>query len=197
MVTGFKVLDMNMKELYRYCRQYKIGKLYYPKGEEFPYDENGFYFCKSIEGLNHCYYDCSIKNSRIFEIEADGEIIEQGDEKYVAEKIRFVRELKKEDIYGYFKQNQDKFIRSSCWYVRSAVADMGFGLDILINDKVSEVRSAVARWGYGLEILVGDKSPDVRAAVAEQGYGLEKLLYDESPYVRKAAAEYMHGKKTI
>ncbi len=64
--------------------------------------ENGFHFCETIEELNG--YN-NINSNRIFEIEAYGEIIKSG-EKYVAEKIKFVRKLTKEEINNYFKQNQ-------------------------------------------------------------------------------------------
>lgn len=187
-MKGYKALDMNMKALYKDCMSYEMGRQYSITGEMDPY-ENMFYFCKSIEGLNQCYYDCSLKNSRIFEIEADGKIVEYNDGRYGAEKIRFIKELTSEEIRDYFRQNQNQLIRNTSWYVRSAVADMGYELDILINDKSWEVRSAVARQGYGLDILVDDKCPDVRIAVARQGYGLEKLLHDESIEVRNAVSE--------
>ena len=52
-----------------------------------------------------------------------------------------------------------------------------------------EVREAVAQNGYALDKLVNDKDYYVRKAVAKQGYGLEKLVNDESWIVRAAALE--------
>ncbi len=68
--------------------------------------------------------------------------------------------------------------------IRAAVAEVGYALDILINDENELVREQVARWKYRLDILVNDPSPYVRAAVADQGYGLEKLANDENEMVR-------------
>ncbi len=187
-MKGYKALNQDMRAVYGNGMQYEMGKLYCVKGEISP-NRNGFHFCESIEGLNEYY---TIKNSRIFEVEASGGI-RKCNRKYVAKQIKLVRELTKEEIYAYFKQNQDKLIRSSCWYVRSAVADMGFEMDILINDKDYEVRCAVAKRGYRLDILINDEDYDVRLAVAEQGYGLEKLIHDESPFVRKAVAKQGYG----
>lgn len=48
-------------------------------------------------------------------------------------------------------------INDKNWYVRQAVANQGYGLDVLINDKDWHVREAVVRQGYGLDGLVKDK----------------------------------------
>lgn len=189
-MKGYKALDMDMRAVYGNGMQYEMEKPYVAKGKLVP-SKNGFHFCGDIEGLNEYY---AIKNSRIFEVEASGEI-RKCSKKYVAKKIKLVRELTKEEIDGYFKKNQDKLIRSPRWYVRSAVADMGYELDILINDKCWEVRSAVARQGYRLDILINDEDHDVRKEVARQGYGLDILMNDESEYVRCLAQKVLDHDK--
>ena len=87
----------------------------------------------------------------------------------------------------------DILINDKRWVVREAVAEQGYGLDILINDKHWEVRAAVAEQGYGLDILVNDKDWRVRATVAEQGYGLDILINDKDWYIRTVVAEQGYG----
>ena len=83
----------------------------------------------------------------------------------------------------------DYLINDKADVVRADVARQKFGLDILINDNSPTVRLAVAEVGYGLDKLINDESDFVRAEVARQGYGLEKLVNDNSPFVREAVAE--------
>jgi len=187
-MKGYKALDMDMRAVNGNGMQYEMSKLYSMEGKVVPC-ENGFHFCKSIEAVNGYY---SIKDSRIFEVEADGEIIDCVG-KYAAEKIMLVRELTQKEINDYFKQNQKEFIESENWYVRSAVAEQGYGLDILVHDKDPNVRSAVAEQGYGLDRLINDEDWQVRTAVAEQGYGLDILINDYDGGVRSAVAEQGYG----
>ena len=70
-------------------------------------------------------------------------------------------------------------------------AEMGYGLDTLIQDDNEFVRAAVARKGHRLDILVHDISHIVRTVVAEAGYGWSILLNDSNPYVRGAVIEAM------
>ena len=187
-MKGYKALSMEMKAVNGNGMQYEMGRLYSVEGDVIPC-KNGFHYCDSIEELDRYY---NIAASRIFEIEADGEII-KCDGKYAAEKIKLIRELAKEEIYDYFKSNQKKFIKSGDWQVRKAVASQGYGLDILVNDKNSAVRYEVAKQGYGLDILIHDKSWYVRTAVVEQGYGLDILVCDEDWHVRMEVAEQGYG----
>ena len=187
-MKGYKALSMEMKAVNGNGMQYEMGRLYSVEGDVIPC-KNGFHYCDSIEELDRYY---NIAASRIFEIEADGEII-KCDGKYAAEKIKLIRELAKEEIYDYFKSNQKKFIKSGDWQVRKAVASQGYGLDILVNDKNSAVRYEVAKQGYGLDILVCDEDWHVRMEVAEQGYGLEILINDEAWQVRVAVAKQGYG----
>ena len=210
-MRGYKALDQDMRAIRGNGMQFEMDRLYSIRGNVVPC-YNGFHFCKAIEYLN-VYYN--VKNSRIFEIEADGEIIEYDENKYAAEKIRLVRELTKEEIWDYFSRNQGRLIKSRDSYIRMAVAEQGcgldtllydedyivreavagqgYGLDVLVHDENWFVREAVAKKGYGLGILVHDENLLVRVAVVKQGYGLDVLLYDKDPFVRKKVAEQGYG----
>ena len=191
-MKGYKALDMDMRAVSGNGMQYEMGKSYAIEEKVVPCYK-GFHFCKSIEELNGYY---SIKNSRIFEIEAAGEIIERNDT-YAAEKIMLVRELTKEEVNDYFKQNQRELIKCRNWNVRIAVAEQGYGLEELVCDENWYVRAAVAGQGYGLDVLVNDDHWYVRVAVAEQGYGLDKLIQDKNCCVRVAAARQSYGLDTL
>lgn len=187
-MRGYKALDQDMEAIYGNGMQFELGKSYSIKGDVIPC-HNGFHFCQYIENLN-IYY--SIKNSRIFEIEADGEIIKH-DDKYVAEKIRLVRELTKKEIKDYFIQKQGGLVKSRDYNIRKAVVEQGCGLDTLLYDEDFVVRVAVAEQGYGLDILARDENSSVRIAVAKQGQCLDILIYDEDIYVRQAVAKQGYG----
>ena len=62
-------------------------------------------------------------------------------------------------------------------------------LDKLINNEDPYVRLAVVEQGFGLEILINDEDWHVRKAVAEQGFGLEKLVNDEDWHVVDAVKD--------
>lgn len=183
-MKGYKALDMDMKAVCGNGMQFKLGKTYSVEGKIIPC-ENGFHFCDKIEKLNMCY---NIISSRIFEVEAEGDIM-YSDNKYVARSIALVRELTKEEINNYFKQNLQALVNHANRNIRLAVAEQGLGLDILVHDKDCDIRIAVAEQDYGLDILIKDESCFVRCAVAEQGYGLDKLVHDEDCDVRAAVAE--------
>lgn len=90
-MKGYKATEDNMK-----CRdyQYKLGKSYEAKGK-ISLCENGFHFCEKLEDVYKHY----AIGSRVFEIEAEGEII-KGDDKNVCSKITFIRELSYEEKMG-------------------------------------------------------------------------------------------------
>ena len=77
------------------------------------------------------------------------------------------------------------FVKDPDPLVRAAVAEYGYGLDVLVNDQNLLVRMAVARQGYGLDVLVTDPDWRVRVAVAERGYGLDVLINDPDKFVRE------------
>ena len=189
-MKGYKALNMDMSSAYSNM-SYEIGKKYTITGK-LQMCENGFHFCKYLEDIENHY---TITESRIFEIEADGEIID-GNIKFCAESITLMRELSKEEIHQYFEDNQERILDKN-WRYRKALADQGLCLDKLIYDKDSDVRAAVARQRYGLYVLMHDKNTWVRAMVAEQGYGLETLINDENPHVRAAVARQGYGLETL
>ncbi len=188
-MQGYKALNTDMSPKYG-DMTYEIGKKYTITGE-LKMCKNGFHFCKHLEDVEN-YYE--IVKSRIFEVEAEGEIIDK-DIKSCAESITLIKELSKEEIHQYFEDNQERILRKlkKSWYYRKALADQGFCLDKLIYDKDPDVRAAVARQGYGLDILIYDENPNVRIEVALQGYNLNVLVKDESPFVRIAVAEQGYG----
>lgn len=187
-MKGYKALDKNMRAVYGNGMQFELGKKYTVTGDVIPH-KNGFHFCKNIEYLN-CSYN--ISNSRIFEVEAYGDIV-GNHQKYVARGICLKRELTKEEIRDYFEQNQQTVIGNADWQVRSAAAEQGYGLDVLLHDGDFHVRKAVAEQGYGLVVLVHDEEWRVRRAVAEQGFCLAVLVCDEEWRVRKTVAEQGYG----
>lgn len=205
-MRGFKALNTDMFSKYG-DMTYELGIKYTITGDLIPC-ENGYHFCKNLEDIEGYY---TISDSRIFEVEAEGQMIED-DGKIYAESITLIRELSKEEIRRYFKNNQEQILAKNWCYrkalagqglylgilindedchVREAVAEQGYGLNILINDKSWLVRKTVADQGYGLDILINDEDNDVRATVAEQGYGLDRLIHDKSCYVRAAAKQKM------
>ncbi len=207
-MRGYKALNMDMSSAYG-DMSYEIGKKYTITGK-LKMCKNGFHFCKYLEDIENYY---AITKSRIFEIEAKGEIINECD-KSCAESIMLMRELSKEEIHQYFVDSKehifeknwccrkalvaqglclDKLINDEDLWVRVAVAEQGYGLDILIHDKDWYVRAAVAGQGYGLDILIHDENWRVRGAVAEQGYGLDILIHDKNWCVRKVVARQGYG----
>lgn len=187
-MKGYKALSMEMKAVNGNGMQYEMGRLYSIEGEVVPC-KKGFHYCDSIEELNRYY---NIVASRIFEIEAYGEILEC-ENKYAAKKIQLVRELTKQEINDYFKQNQKELMKSKYRHIRQAVAEQGCGLDVLIHDEDWHVRMAVANQGYGLDILINDESWFIRAEVAKQGYGLDILIHDRDWQVRRDIAKQGYG----
>ena len=94
MVKGYKALDSSMRATYGNGMTYEIGKWYEVNGKVKPC-KNGFHFCKKLEDT-YGYYN--LFESRLFEIEADGEIMDAvGNIKTVCSKIRLVREILPEE----------------------------------------------------------------------------------------------------
>ena len=179
-MKGYKALNIDMSSAYSDIT-YEIGKKYTITGKLKMY-ENGYHFCKCLEDIE-LYY--KIAESRIFEVEAEGKII-NANNIFCAESITLVRELSKEEIHQYFVDNQKRILKKS-WYCRRILADQRLCLDKLIHDNDADVREAVAKQGYGLDILVHDESAIVRLEVVKQKYGLDILIHDENPWVRNEA----------
>lgn len=128
-MKGYKAVDQNMRAIRGNNMQFELGKTYSVSGEVV-LCKNGFHFCEKIEYISG-FYD--FENSRIFEVEASG-VIKSGSQKYAAERIEIVRELTKEEISEYFKQNAQALAYNNEKCIRYTVAKQGYGLDILVHD---------------------------------------------------------------
>ena len=60
-----------------------------------------------------------------------------------------------------------------------------------------ETRAKVAELGYGLGLLVDDPDEDVRVEVAKHGFGLDILKNDESRHVQAEAKLQLAKRKRI
>ena len=69
-MKGYKALNMDMSSAYGDI-SYEIGKKYTITGK-LQMCENGFHFCKYLEDIENHY---TITKSRIFEVKAEGKII--------------------------------------------------------------------------------------------------------------------------
>ena len=128
-MRGYKALNKDMSTLYRNMI-YELNKEYTLEGKLIMC-ENGYHFCNELFNVYNYYSS----NSRIFEIDTlDGEIIKKGD-KYCTNKIKIIREISEDEINKYIEDNFDKLINNPDPHVRAAVAEKGYGLDKLINDK--------------------------------------------------------------
>lgn len=185
-MKGYKALNIDMSSAYG-DMSYEIGKKYTISGDLVPC-ENSYHFCENLEDIENYY---TISKSRIFEVKAEGKIIDEYN-KSCAESITLIRELSKEEIHQYFMDSKERILKMSL-YCRKALADQGLCLDKLINDENWRVRVAVAGQNYGLNILIHDEDWRVRRAVAEQNYGLNILIHDRSQYVRAAVAKQGYG----
>lgn len=88
----------------------------------------------------------------------------------------------------------NNIINSSGNYeAKVCIAEQGYGLDVLINDRNPYVRREVAHQRYGLDKLVNDYYSIVREEVARQGYGLEQLMHDPDWMVRWEVAKRGFG----
>lgn len=91
-------------------------------------------------------------------------------------------------IYGC---NLEKLIDDEDELVRAAVAEHGYGSDLLSRDESEYVRSGVALAGKELNRLVDDKAVIVRLMVANRGYAVDRLKIDNNENVRSAANSYI------
>jgi hypothetical protein len=91
-MKGFKATNEKMQ-----CRgyQFELGKEFEIEGE-LKMCENGFHFCTNIVDV-HNFYSLNDENTRLFEIEALGEVQGEGTEKQVTSKIVFVKEYVDEE----------------------------------------------------------------------------------------------------
>lgn len=182
------------------CRgfQFKVGETFRHEGEVIPC-HSGFHFCKDIKDIAN-YYQATC---RIFEVEASGVIVEEGD-KTVTDTLTIVKEIDYADFadHGFWwvrtvvanrRVCLDKLMYDVKTNVRRIIANQGYRLDLLINDPDSGVRQIIARQGYGLDVLINDPDWQVRYIVAKQGYGLDILINDHNWRVRLSVASQGYG----
>ena len=97
-VKGYKMFNSDWT-----CREFKyeVGKTY-KTDEPISLCEKGFHFCKE---LTQCFshYDCVTWN-KFAEVEATGNVI-VGEDKFVTNEIRIVREIPFSEIVEIIKQN--------------------------------------------------------------------------------------------
>lgn len=188
-MKGYKALDENMCAVNGDGMQYELGKEYVQNNIP-KIGARGYHFCKELIYV-YKYY---LSNSRVFEIDTlNGNIGNYDKIIYCSNKIKLTREVSKEEIDKYFKDNLDKFINDKDECVRAAVARQGYSLNTLINDEDEGVRIAVAYQKYGLDVLINDEDECVRAEVARQGYGLDILINDSAVSVRAEVAKQKYG----
>jgi uncharacterized protein YcgL (UPF0745 family) len=123
-----------------------------------------------------------------------------------------------DDWNEFVEDNWETLVYHKDDYVRRCVAELGYGLDILVNDTDMWVREAVAKQGYGFDILINDDEYDIRTVCVDHkdfedfchnnwenllnnkdarvllsliylGYGLDTLVYHENPTVRASIAK--------
>lgn len=98
----------------------------------------------------------------------------------------------------YCANNWKTLVNNSYWDVRAAVAVLGYGIDILINDEDSFVIEKCIEseiWkeycANNWETLINAKNNIVCMHVAKLGYGLNKLINDESSQVNSTVKSYL------
>lgn len=125
MTRGYKGLNENMVDICGNHMQYEIG-VWYEVDEELEPSCQGFHFSKTIEDVTRSYP--FLGSTRLFEVEADGEMRDIGEE-VVASRIRLIREVHQQEILFYAKENllfrkcssfclewASKYIVSNCNY---------------------------------------------------------------------------------
>ena len=192
-MKGYKALNMDMRAIKGDGMKYELGKWYETKGTIVPC-KNGFHFCKTIEDVNNYYELCT---SRLFEVEATGNVIKAGENKMVCSNIRLLREVPQEEIKLYL---EEIYCKKEVWasQEKKMFVSYGINLDEFVKDEDYDVRVAVARYGrpQDLDILVKDKDWFVRMAVAEHfGFWiyLKFFLYRQFQISRKIS--YQNTKK--
>ena len=180
-MKGYKCLNENMCATLGDNMKYELGKEYTMYGD-IKMGLRGYHFAIDLFWAFSSYYD--IKNIRIFEVEATGEII-QYIHMYCTNKIKLVRELSKKEVIEYIKENKKRYY--SRWRFKAMMVHYKLELDKLVDDADWKVRTLIAQQNYRLDKLVNDEDWYVRMTVARQGYGLDVLINDENKKVRQAA----------
>ena len=156
MVKGYKALDEDMNAILGNGMHYELGKWYEVDGKIKPC-KNGFHFCRKLEDT-HRYYN--LFKSRLFEIEADGKIMEASNTKMVCSKIRLVREILPEEW-----QTEENFLK--------ILKIDGFAIQF-IKDPTPEMQlEAVKRDGYAIEFIENPTVEVQLEAVKRDGYAIQ------------------------
>ena len=175
-----------MAAIYGNGMTYELGKWYEVDGEIKPC-KNGFHFCKKLEDT-HWYYN--LFESRLFEIEADGEILEASNTKMVCSKIRLVREIlleewqTEENFLKILKIDGRaiRFIKNPTLEVQlEAVKQNGYAIEFIKNPTLEIQLEAVKQNGYAIEFI---KNPTVEVqleAVKQNGLAIQ--------YIKKPTVE--------
>lgn len=136
-------------------------------------------------------------NKDIFE-----ELLNEEAEEYVVENdgsgdfATLVEQWGNSHVWNYeevIRWAKEYLLHSDAYYARQMVAETGYGLDTLINDKNETIRYIVACQKYGMDRLINDPSYIVRCGVARAGYGLDVLAKDPCSVVRRIVASQGYG----
>ena len=191
MIRGIKALGINMDAIRGNGMIYELNKEYIYDGD-IKCKRCGYHYFESIRDVLCMYI---INQSRLFECILIGDKFDHDDIVHCTNKIKLIREISKEEITKYIKDNLYKLVNDEEWYVRREVAKQGYGLDKLVNDEHWFVREEVASQGYGLDKLINDKDWYVRREVARHGYRLDKLVNDKHESVRREATLQLELRK--
>ena len=179
MVKGYKALDEDMKAIFGDGMHYELGKWYEVDGKIKPC-KNGFHFCRKLEDI-HGYYD--LFHSRLFEIEADGKIMEACDAtKMVCSRIRLVREILPEEWQT--KENLLKILKidgRAIQFIKSPTIEMqlesvkqnGWAIQYIKKPTLEMQLEAVKQNGWAIQFI---KNPTVDVqleAVKQNGCAIE------------------------
>ena len=178
MVKGYKALDEDMNAIHGDEMQYELEKWYEVDGEIKPC-ENGFHFCKKLEDT-HWYYN--LFESRLFEIEADEEVMEAGDTKMVCSKIRPVREILPEEWQT--EENLLKILKISglaIQYIKSPTIEMQLEavkqnewvIQYIKNSTVEVQLEAVKQNGWAIQYIKNSTVEVQLEAVKQNGWAIQ------------------------
>lgn len=105
-MKGYKALDTDMRAYFGDGTKFDLGKQYCISSR-LEVGRCGFHFCRCLHHIERYY---RISKSRIFEVEADGEI-QKDEQKYASEKIRLIRELTQDEIREYFVKHKNRLVK--------------------------------------------------------------------------------------
>ena len=180
MVKGYKALSPNMAAIYGNGMTYELGKWYEVDGEIKPC-ENGFHFCRKLEDT-HRYYN--LFKSRLFEIEADGKIMEASNTKMVCSRIRLLREILPEEWQT--EENLLKILKIdglAIQYIKDPTPEMqlgavkqnGWAIQYIKNPTPEMQLMAVKQSGLAIQFI---KTPTLEVqleAVKRDGWAIQYI----------------------